>query len=182
MNSGRKFYKQMTVILLLTAFLLLIPLIAMQFTDEVKWSFFDFIIAGFLLISTGLAYVLLSQKMNATMFRVAVGIAVGASLLLIWVNLAVGIIGNENNPANIMYYGVPFIGIIGAFIAHGRPKGMSTTLFIMAAVQIIIFLIAIFILEPHGDVKSTSFFVIGHIFFAMLFVSSGLLFRKAAID
>jgi hypothetical protein len=51
-------------------------------------------------------------------YRAAVGVAIAAAFILVWMNLAVGIIGSEDNPANLMYGGVLAIGIIGAVIAR----------------------------------------------------------------
>ncbi|PSR55535.1 hypothetical protein AHMF7605_19495 [Adhaeribacter arboris] len=85
--------KRLTGIVLTVAFLLLLPLIAMQFTNEVNWSLFDFIVAGFLLLSTGLLGELVSRKVNKFEHRIAICAAILAVLFLIWVELAVGIFG-----------------------------------------------------------------------------------------
>ena len=45
-----------------TAFILLVPLVAMQFTDEVAWDLADFVVAGILLFGAGLAYELIATK------------------------------------------------------------------------------------------------------------------------
>ncbi len=79
--------------MLVAAFKLLLPLLAMQFTGEVIWNLADFIVAGTLLIGAGLAYVLAARKADNIVFRAAIGIAPGTALLLIWVNLAIGVIG-----------------------------------------------------------------------------------------
>ncbi len=77
-----------------TGFILMIPLLAMQFTDEVVWDVSDFAVAGALLFSAGLAYELIAKKMSTTALRVAVAIAIGIVILLIWAELAVGIFGS----------------------------------------------------------------------------------------
>ena len=56
--------KRLIVILLAISMLLLIPLIAMQFTDEVNWTLFDFVIAGALLFGTGLLSELIMRKIK----------------------------------------------------------------------------------------------------------------------
>jgi hypothetical protein len=76
---------------LATAFILLIPLLAMQFTDEVVWTLSDFAIMGTLLFDTGLAYELATWKVSNIKHRVAIGVAFLAALLLVWADLAVGI-------------------------------------------------------------------------------------------
>ncbi len=85
--------KRLIGIVLTVAFLLLIPLIAMQFTDEVDWSLFDFIIMGILLLGTGLMCELVMRKVKKTGNRIAIIIAILAAFFLIWAELAVGIFG-----------------------------------------------------------------------------------------
>lgn len=78
-------------ILLSVAFLLLIPLIAMQFTNEISWTPFDFIIAGILLLGTGLIFDLVIRNIKNIKYQIAISVAVLIILLLIWAELAVGI-------------------------------------------------------------------------------------------
>ena len=80
-------------IVITVALLLLIPLIAMQFTDEVNWTLFDFIVAGFLLLATGFMCELVIRKINKIEHRIVICLAIIAALLLIWAELAVGIFG-----------------------------------------------------------------------------------------
>ena len=74
------------------AIMLLLPLIAMQFTDEVNWDLIDFIIFGAMLLAAGGALELASRMMSNKVYRAAVAVAVIAAFILIWVNGAVGII------------------------------------------------------------------------------------------
>ena len=83
--------KNFIIIISVVVLLLLIPLIAMQFTNEVRWAFLDFIIAGVLLIGTGLSCNFVIQKVKNTKFRIAICLAILALLFLIWAELAVGI-------------------------------------------------------------------------------------------
>ena len=85
--------KRLKFILITVVFLLLIPLIAMQFTDEVKWTLLDFIVAGILLLSTGFIIDLAIKKVKNINYRIAITIALLILLLLIWAELAVGIFG-----------------------------------------------------------------------------------------
>lgn len=75
-----------------TAVLLMVPLAAMQMTDDVVWSWFDFAVAGTLLLGTGLAYALITRMVGRER-RFAVGFAVVTVLLLVWGELAVGVFG-----------------------------------------------------------------------------------------
>lgn len=85
--------KRLIIIVLISAFILIIPLIAMQFTDEVNWTPFDFIVAGALLLGTGLMCELAIRKLRNIKYRVAICVALLLALLLIWAELAVGIFG-----------------------------------------------------------------------------------------
>jgi hypothetical protein len=85
--------KRLTGILTTVAVLLLIPLIAMQFSPEVNWSPVDFAVAGVLLFGTGLSCELVLRKVKKTVHRIVICGAIILALLLIWMELAVGIFG-----------------------------------------------------------------------------------------
>ena len=85
--------KRHLIIMLLVAILLLIPLIAMQFTDEVNWTLFDSVVAGALLLGTGLMCELVIRKVDKIKYRIVICVALLFGLLLIWAELAVGIFG-----------------------------------------------------------------------------------------
>jgi hypothetical protein len=87
--------KRLIGIVLSVATLLLIPLAGMQFSDEVKWSGLDFLIAGILLFGTGLSCEFVLRKVKAAGPRVAICAAILFALALVWVELAVGIFGTR---------------------------------------------------------------------------------------
>ncbi len=162
------------------ALILLLPLVAMQFTDEVDWGVGDFIFAGILLGGTGLTYELAVRRTGSYAYRAAVGLALAAAFLLIWVNAAVGIIGSEDEPANLMFFGVLAVGIVGALIARFQPQGMARALFATALAQALTGVIAL----------AAGFGATGPLwwlrllaltgFFVALFAGSAWLFQKAA--
>src|SRR3989344_8069143 len=125
--------KNILFITLATACILMVPLIAMQFTNEVDWDLTNFIFAGTLLFGTGVAYEFVASRGRTTLYRVAVGLAGVTTLVLLWVNAAVGIIGD--GLVNMMYVGVSAVGILGSLIAWFKPRGMMWTLFAMALAQ-----------------------------------------------
>ena len=159
-------------IMLAAAFLLLLPLLAMQFTDGVVWTAFDFAVAWALLAGAGLTYRLATRRAGNIAYRAAVGVAVATALFLVWVDLAVGIIGSEDNPANLMYGGVLAVGIIGATIARLRPHGMTRALFATALAQMLVGVIALIAgLDARPILDG---------FLAALWAGSALLFLHAA--
>jgi hypothetical protein len=173
---ARNAYRSVVGVALATAFILLIPLLAAP-----AWSLFDFVFAGALIFGTGLTYVLAARKAGNIAYRFAVGVALAAAFILVWLNLAVGIIGTSGDPANLMYIGVLAIGIIAAIIARFRPHGMARALFATALAQALVAVIALIIglgspWSPPGVLGT----LILNGFFAGLFVGSALLFRYAA--
>ena len=85
--------KRLLTIIFTTAVLLLIPLIAMRFTNEVNWTLSDFMVAGTLLLGTGLILDLILRKITSIKYRVVISTALLLVFLLIWAELAVGIFG-----------------------------------------------------------------------------------------
>lgn len=162
-----------------TAAILLLPLFAMQVTNEVAWDLADFVFAGVLIVGVGVAYELTVRMTGNTPYRAAVAVALVAAFILIWINLAVGIIGTEDNPANLMYGGVLVVGIIGAVIARFRPDGMARALFAAALAQAVVAAIAL--IAGMQSPVSPAIEILGlNGFFAALWLGSAWLFRKAA--
>jgi len=85
--------KRLKIIITVVTILLIIPLIAMQFTDEVNWKPIDFIIAGVLLLGTGVIFDLVLRKIKNTKYQIIITVALLIVLFLIWAELAVGIFG-----------------------------------------------------------------------------------------
>ena len=85
--------KRLVIMLGTVVFLLLIPVLAMQFTNEVKWSISDFIIAGLLLFGTVLVLEFILRKVTKKENRLLFVILILALLVLTWLELAVGIFG-----------------------------------------------------------------------------------------
>lgn len=85
--------KRFLIILLIVMILLLIPLIAMQFTTDVNWTSMDFVIAGILLLGSGLVFEFILRKVKSSKFRIVLGTILLIILLIIWAEIAVGIFG-----------------------------------------------------------------------------------------
>jgi len=85
--------KRFVIILLSASLLLLLPLIAIQFTTCVNWNSFDFLVWGVLLFATGGAIELGLRIVKETKNRIAVVLIIVAVFLLMWAELAVGIFG-----------------------------------------------------------------------------------------
>lgn len=158
------------------AFLLLLPLVAMRFTTEVNWGPEDFLVMGTLLALVGGAFELTVRVARSNTYVVAAAIAVGTAFLTIWINLAVGIIGDEDNRANIMFVGVLAIAFVGAVLARLEPLRMARAAEVTAAFQAMVGVAALFLApgQPEGVILSG--------ILAAAWFASGQLFRAAARD
>jgi hypothetical protein len=112
-------------------------------------------------------------------YRAAVGIALTAAFILVWSSLGLGIIGADGDPANLMYFGVLAVGIVGALVARFRPHGMARALFATALAQSLVAAIALVLglglpWSPPVELLALNGF------FVALFVGSALLFRHSA--
>ncbi len=180
MKTNHPAYRSTVGIVLAAAFMLLLPLSAMQITDEVVWDLADFAVAAVLLVGTGLLYALVARKAGNIAYRAAVGVALAAALLLVWMNLAVGVIGEPDDLANVMYVGVLAVGVIGAIIARFQPHGMARALLATALAQALVAVIAL-IAGKHQAPISSVWEILGlNGFFVALFIGSAWLFRHAA--
>lgn len=156
---------------------LLLPLLAMQFTDEVNWTVSDFVFAAILLFGSLVAYEVAAGMTGNITYRAGAGVAIAALFLLTWSNAAVGITDSEAD--FYIFFGVPAVAIGGAVIARFRPRGMAIAMAAAALVQSLIAAIAL----AAGIIPAfnSAFEILGITgFFVALFVGSALLFRRAA--
>ena len=144
------------------------------------WDVVDFTFFGAMLLGVGAIYTLAKRKADNTAYRFAVGVALAAAFILIWVNGAVGIIGDESNHANMMYFGVLAVGIIGAIIARFQPYGMVRAMYATALAQVLVAVIALIAgLGSTGPILPEDILILTGLFIA-LWLLSARLFRKAA--
>ena len=113
------------------------------------------------------------------LYRLAIAVAVVSAFLLAWLSLGVGIIGKDGDPANLMYFGVLALGILGAIFTRFRPRGMACTLFVMAVAQAGVAIIAIVggLGHPWSGFLEL---VLLNGFFVAAFLVSALLFHRSA--
>ncbi|MDO8668932.1 MAG: hypothetical protein Q7K65_01425 [Candidatus Buchananbacteria bacterium] len=175
----KKITKRSILWVVIAAFIFIVFL-SMLFTDEVSLG--EAVAYGIILLAAG-GFCELWQwlKTRTKVYRIAFVVGLAGALLLGWANGAVGIIGSENNPANLMYGAVFAVGLIGSTMARFKPRGMAHTLYAAALVQILIPAVALFIWPAKaswGEAGVIGVFIVNS-FFALLFVVSALLFRHA---
>lgn len=165
-----------------TVLFLLIPLALTIRDGNVKdvgwnWSLGDFVFAFVMIFGTGLAYLLISRKSaGITSYKVAVAIGLLAGFLLIWINAAVGIIGE--GPINMLYPGMLLIGIIISFVSRLKPEGLSKAMFITAFLVALVPIIALLVGTADFTPSIVKVFILNS-FFVILFIISGMFFRRS---
>ena len=147
-----------------------IPVIAKAIDPGTLWTGGDFLVAA---IGLGLLGLLLEGGYHISdrwSYRLAAMGAALTSFLLVWINLAVGFIGNENNPINQLYLAMPVFALVAGMLVRFRARGMAAIMALMAAAQIIIAIIG----QPEQMAVWRATFV-----FAGAWSLSAILFRVA---
>jgi hypothetical protein len=115
---------------------LLAPLIAMGFTDEVAWTGGDFAAAALLLAGGGAVVEAAAWRSKAPMFRAGAVLAAAAGLLVVWTSGAVGLIGDGRGGLEAGFLAAPAAALIGAFAAGPNAAALSRAMAGAAAVQL----------------------------------------------
>lgn len=153
------------------AALVLLPLAAMRATDQVDWEVGDFMIATVFILGAGLAFELAVRTSRNRAYRAGAALALLAGFLIVWANGAVGFIGSEDNPINLMFFAIPALALAGSLLARFRAGAMAVAMAAAAAAQL-----------AAGGVALAHDYFTGPltIFFTGLWLASAWLFRKAA--
>jgi hypothetical protein len=150
---------------------LMVPIVASRVVEGWNWSAGSFVLVYVLFFATGMAYAAIARKMNAWAYKAGVGLARVAGFALAWSNMVH--VADSENPANLVYYSVLVVGIIGALLARLEARRLARTLFAMAATLALIAL-----LLPSGAPPYLARnMAIGHGVFVALLIASGLMFR-----
>lgn len=154
------------------AALLAVPFVAMHFTDEVNWTASDFLFVGGLFGMVGLVIELAVRRSSDWAYRGGVIAAALAGLVILWAIGAVGMIGNEDNPYNLLF-GLPIlVALLGSIVARFRARGMTWATLAAAVVHIAVALGGV-AQDPRGMVFSL-------LLSSLWLASAALLFGAAA--
>lgn len=155
-------------------------LLTLAWVSNWHWSSADFVVAGAMFAIVGGTFELAMRASGNASYRAGAAIALAAAFLLVWINLAVGIIGNENNPLNLMFFGVIGAALVASIIARFKAAGMARAMTIAAAIQGLIG-IGTFILGLGAAEPPDALGLLGLIeFFAPMGLLSAWCFRRAA--
>jgi hypothetical protein len=166
---------------LITAGILLIPVWGNLYVDGWNWSDFDFVFAGIVLFGLSFLFELARKKAgNSTAYKMGAGLALLTIFFLLWINGAVGIIGDGDN-VSVIYMLVPLTLIVGSAIARFKSRGLSLVLFAAAFVQFMIPIVAYFGITSDFAPGVAKVFMLNSIF-VLGFLASGFFFRQASIS
>ena len=182
MTTGQNLLKSIISVASVTLLILAIPFTAMQITGEVDWTLSDFIIMGIILFSCGMGYKLITLHTSQALYRIAIAYGIFTGFLLLWVNMAVGLVGSEDNMFNILYLSVLAVGVIGGAFYRFTPRGMSYTFLAMSAVQTILGLAALLAGMQHLQHSSEIEIISVNGFFVTLFLVAAIMFHHVATD
>ena len=117
------------------AALLILPFVAMQVTREVSWTASDFIAFGVMLLAVGLPLELVARASSNWYYRGAAALALLGAFLTVWANLAVGIVGSEDNVQNQGFFMIVAAAAACAFTARLGAPGMARAMLAVAGMQ-----------------------------------------------
>ena len=120
--------------------------------------------------------------METDSYRFATILALATAFILVWLIGAVGVIGVEGDPFDLMYFGVLAVGIIRAITTRLQPHGMARALLATALAQALVTVIALIIGKHQSSASSVPEILILNGFFIALFLGSSRLFGNAARD
>ena len=118
--------------------------------------------------------------METDSYRFATILALAIAFILVWLIGAVGVIGVEGDPFDLMYFGVLAVGLIGVIAARLQPHGMARALFATAFAQALVAFVALIVGKHQSSVSSVPEILILNGFFIALFLGSARLFGNAA--
>lgn len=156
--------------------LLVLPAIAMHWfpASGVEWSGGDFVVMAVMLAVACGIYEIGARCNRDLAYRVGVGLAVLTGFLTVWVNLAVGMLGDEGNALNLMFAGVLVVALLGARAVRLHAPGMARAMAAAGIAQLLVLAVALAI----GGYRANA--LLFSALFALPWFASALLFRQAA--
>ena len=156
------------------AALLLAAALATRIVDEMEWDPADFILFAMILAAACGAWELAMRKTRSWAFAGGAIVAAAAALLLFLVNGTVGLIGNEDDPVNLLFFGVLTLASGGPIVVRFRPDGMARAMAVTAGAQIVAGAVALALVPDFQG------FALGTAMFVPLWLLSSWLFARAA--
>ena len=155
--------------------ILLLPAVAMRFNVEgVVWTASDFIVMGAILLIACGSFEMLARSAPNFAYLAAAAIGIGTGFLMVWANLAVGIVGDDLNGANLMFFGVVLVAIVATLVARFRAPAMARAMFATAGALVLAIAIAL------GAFGATALEAALSMVFVAGWLAAGVLFKLSA--
>ena len=151
----------------------IVPFIAEPILDGMTWTTSDHVLWGIMLGVPGLVVDLATRLAGSWAYRAGVITALGTAFVITWANLAVGIVGNEDNPINNVFFGVILVALIGAPLVGFKAARMRWVMLATATAQMLSGLVAL---------QSGAFVLVFCGITTALWLASATLFARAARD
>ena len=158
--------------------LLMAPLVASQFVEDWHWGVGGFVFAYLMFFGTALAYGLIARTMGEWAYKAGVGLALVTGFVMGWTNMVH--ISESENPANFIYFGVLWVGGVGAWIARLEARGMAKSMFTMAMALALVSPVGVMLFPDVRSEPGQNLMLVRGVF-VTLFAASGLLFRHASL-
>jgi len=167
--------KTMLRVALVSLGLLMAPLVASRVVDGWNWNAGAFVRVYLLFFVTGMLYTAIAKKMGAWAYKAGVGLALVAGFALGWSTMVQT--ADSGHPERLWYLSVLVVGLVGVLLSRLKAQGLAYTLFAMALT-----LALIAVMLPSGAPPDMARrMAIGHGVYVVLFIASGLLFRRASL-
>jgi len=102
-----------------------------------NWGAEDFAAAGLILSLVLAAFWFAWRQSTRLAYLMAFATGLGALFLLVWVSLAVGIVGEPGHPANLLFAAVLAVAVVGAALSKFESGGLSRAMWLAAAAQVV---------------------------------------------
>ncbi|MDJ0277839.1 hypothetical protein QLH51_13630 [Sphingomonas sp. 2R-10] len=155
-------------------------LLAFAFLVGAPWTPADYAFAAILLAVAGGAIEVGAWASAGLAFRGGTVIAVVAAFLLVWINLAVGFFGSEDNDVNAIFGLVLLVAIGGTLLARLRAAGVARAMAAAAATQLLVGLAGLAAGWAAPGMTGIRQTLGGTAFFCLLWLASAALFARAA--
>jgi hypothetical protein len=144
------------------------------------WTPSDFVFAGIVLGGAGLIVEIIVWASSSLSYRLGGLIALLACVGLVWVNGAVGFLGNEDNPANLMFLGVIALAVVGTIVVRFKAAGLARVIGLTALAQLVVGIVGYAAGWASPGVAGLQEVAVGTTLFGSMWLISAALFHRAA--
>lgn len=179
MNKDARWWNRLRLVgWSMAAFILVAPLVAMLFTEEVNWGPMDFLFAAFVVGGSGLLFELGIRRSTDNAYRTGIVVGLAATFFLVWSNAAVGFVGSGANTANVLYLALLAVPFISGFVTGFHARGLLGTMVLTAVVQVAI---TAFVFATGLVAEEERMIILAiNAIFLLLWSGAAMLFRQAA--